>query len=282
MVRVFGRGRDDFVIGDLRDPALCAKAIDRGIDEVYQLAADMGGAGYLFTGEHDAEVLHNSALINLNVALVAAKHAVCKLLFTSSACIYPDYNQLDPESPNCTENTAYPAQPDSEYGWEKLFGERLYMAYSRNYGTQVRIARLHSVFGPEGAWNGGREKAPAAICRKVAQAKNGDDIDIWGDGTQTRSFLYVDECIDGLRRLMHSDFPEPVNIGSNEMVIGISGKRLGLRHVPGPIGVAGRNSDNRLIAEKLGWAPTRPLIEGLRDTYRWISSQVKAAVAAPG
>ena len=282
---------DDFVIGDLRDPALCAKAIDRGIDEVYQLAADMGGAGYLFTGEHDAEVLHNSALINLNVALVAAKHAVYKLLFTSSACIYPDYNQLDPESPNCTENTAYPAQPDSEYGWEKLFGERLYMAYSRNYGTQVRIARLHNVFGPEGAWNGGREKAPAAICRKVAQAKNGDDIDIWGDGTQTRSFLYVDECIDGLRRLMHSDFPEPVNIGSNEMVtinrmaemvIGISGKRLGLRHVPGPIGVAGRNSDNRLIAEKLGWAPTRPLIEGLRDTYRWISSQVKAAVAAPG
>jgi nucleoside-diphosphate-sugar epimerase len=225
------------------------------------------------------------------VALVAAKHAVYKLLFTSSACIYPDYNQLDPESPNCTENTAYPAQPDSEYGWEKLFGERLYMAYSRNYGTQVRIARLHNVFGPEGAWNGGREKAPAAICRKVAQAKNGDDIDIWGDGTQTRSFLYVDECIDGLRRLMHSDFPEPVNIGSNEMVtinrmaemvIGISGKRLGLRHVPGPIGVAGRNSDNRLIAEKLGWAPTRPLIEGLRDTYRWISSQVKAAVAAPG
>ena len=282
---------DDFVIGDLRDPALCAQAIDRGIDEVYQLAADMGGAGYLFTGEHDAEVLHNSALINLNVALVATKHAVHKLLFTSSACIYPDYNQLDPESPNCAENTAYPAQPDSEYGWEKLFGERLYMAYSRNYGTQVRIARLHNVFGPEGTWNGGREKAPAAICRKVAQAANGDDIEIWGDGNQTRSFLYVDECIEGLRRLMHSDFPGPVNIGSNEMVtinrmaemvIGISGKRLGLRHVPGPLGVAGRNSDNRLIAEKLGWGPTRPLIEGLRDTYRWISSQVKAAVAAHG
>ncbi len=280
---------DDFVIGDLRESVLCAEVIESGVDEVYQLAADMGGAGYLFTGEHDADVLHNSALINLNVSRTATKGAVSRLLYTSSACIYPEYNQLDPDSPNCAEHTAYPAQPDSEYGWEKLFSERLYMACSRNYGIQVRIARLHNVFGPEGTWDGGREKAPAAICRKVARAEDGDEIEIWGDGKQTRSFLYIDECLEGLRRLMRSDYPEPVNIGSDEMVtingmaemvIGISGKRLGLRHVPGSLGVAGRNSDNRLISEKLGWAPSRPLIDGLRGTYRWISSQVRVAVGA--
>ena len=206
-----------------------------------------------------------------------------RFFYSSSACIYPDYNQLDPDNPKCSEDSAYPAAPDSEYGWEKLFSERLYLAYGRNCGLDVRIARFHNVFGTEGAFSGGKEKAPAAICRKVAEAPDGGEIEIWGDGKQTRSFLYVDECVQGINRLLESDFPGPVNIGSEEMVtinqmaemvIGISGKKLSLRHIPGPLGVRGRNSDNRLIREKLEWAPSRPLVEGLEKTYRWIAEKI--------
>ncbi|BBM69087.1 NAD-dependent epimerase/dehydratase family protein [Rhodothermus marinus] len=276
---------DDFVLGDLRDPQVCARLFDRPIDEVYQLAADMGGAGYIFTGEHDADVMHNSALINLNMAKLCVEHKVKKVFYSSSACIYPAYNQQDPNNPKCSEDSAYPAMPDSEYGWEKLFSERLYLAFMRNYGLNVRIARLHNIFGPQGTWRGGREKAPAAICRKVAMAKDGDEIEIWGDGNQTRSFLYIDECIEGIRRLMESDFPGPVNIGSEEMVTinqlvdmvcEIAGKRLKKRHdLTKPQGVRGRNSDNRLIREKLGWAPSMPLKEGLRRTYAWIEQEVQ-------
>ncbi len=276
---------DDFVLGDLRDPYLCASLFDRKIDEVYQLAADMGGAGYIFTGEHDADVMHNSALINLNIAKLCVEHKVGKVFYSSSACIYPAYNQEDPNNPKCSEDSAYPAMPDSEYGWEKLFSERLYLAFMRNYGLNVRIARFHNIFGPQGTWRGGREKAPAAICRKVAMAKDGDEIEIWGDGQQTRSFLYIDECIEGVRRLMASDFPGPVNIGSEEMVTinqlvdmvcEIAGKSLKKRYdLTKPQGVRGRNSDNRLIREKLGWAPSMPLREGLERTYPWIEEQVK-------
>ncbi len=276
---------DDFVLGDLRDPYLCASLFDRKIDEVYQLAADMGGAGYIFTGEHDADVMHNSALINLNIAKLCVEHKVGKVFYSSSACIYPAYNQEDPNNPKCSEDSAYPAMPDSEYGWEKLFSERLYLAFMRNYGLNVRIARFHNIFGPQGTWRGGREKAPAAICRKVAMAKDGDEIEIWGDGQQTRSFLYIDECIEGVRRLMASDFPGPVNIGSEEMVTinqlvdmvcEIAGKSLKKRYdLTKPQGVRGRNSDNRLIREKLGWAPSMPLREGLERTYAWIEEQVK-------
>jgi nucleoside-diphosphate-sugar epimerase len=280
---------DDFVLGDLRDPQVCARLFDRPIDEVYQLAADMGGAGYIFTGEHDADVMHNSALINLNMAKLCVEHKVKKVFYSSSACIYPAYNQQDPNNPKCSEDSAYPAMPDSEYGWEKLFSERLYLAFMRNYGLNVRIARLHNIFGPQGTWRGGREKAPAAICRKVAMAKDGGEIEIWGDGNQTRSFLYIDECVEGIRRLMESDFPGPVNIGSEEMVTinqlvdmvcEIAGKRLKKRHdLTKPQGVRGRNSDNRLIREKLGWAPSMPLEEGLRRTYAWIEQQVRLWLA---
>lgn len=276
---------DDFVLGDLRDPQVCARLFDRKIDEVYQLAADMGGAGYIFTGEHDADVMHNSALINLNIAKLCVEHKVGKVFYSSSACIYPAYNQEDPNNPKCSEDSAYPAMPDSEYGWEKLFSERLYLAFMRNYGLNVRIARFHNIFGPQGTWRGGREKAPAAICRKVAMAEDGGEIEIWGDGQQTRSFLYIDECIEGVRRLMESDFPGPVNIGSEEMVTinqlvdmvcEIAGKRLKKRYdLSKPQGVRGRNSDNRLIREKLGWAPSMPLKEGLKRTYAWIEEQVK-------
>ena len=278
---------DEFLVGDLCDQNV-AKAAVEGIDEVYQLAADMGGAGYIFTGEHDAAVMHNSATINLNV-LDAGRHAgVKKFFYSSSACMYPEYNQLDPDNPKCSEDSAYPAAPDSEYGWEKLFSERLYLAYKRNYGLEVRIARFHNIFGPEGTWSGGREKAPAAVCRKVVQAADGGNIEIWGDGRQTRSFLYVDECVEGIRRLMESNFTGPVNLGSEEMVtinrlaemaIEIAGKSLSLRHIPGPLGVRGRNSDNRLIREKLDWVPSRPLREGLQKTYDWISAQVAASEA---
>lgn len=273
---------NDFIIGDLRDQAVCRKVV-QGIDEVYQLAADMGGAGYIFTGEHDATVMHNSATINLNILEAGHIAGVRKFFYSSSACIYPLYNQLDPENPKCTEKSAYPANPDSEYGWEKLFSERLYLSYMRNYGIEVHISRFHNIFGPEGTWKDGREKAPAALCRKVAETPNGGEIEIWGDGKQTRSFLYIDECLEGIRRLMESDFEGPVNIGSNEMVtinglgeaiMSIAGKRLAIRHVSGPLGVRGRNSDNRLILEKLGWAPTRPLQEGLEKTYAWIEKQV--------
>jgi len=275
---------DDFIIGDLRDPHICRYVLDMKFDGVFQFAADMGGAGYVFTGDNDADIMHNSALINLNVLEACHKRNIKRIFYSSSACMYPAYNQKDPENPKCSEDSAYPAEPDSEYGWEKLFSERLYLAFHRNYGLEVRIARYHNIFGPEGTWKGGREKAPAAICRKVAEAEDGGEIEIWGDGKQTRSFLYIDECIEGTLRLMNSDWTGPVNIGSEEMVtinklaemiIGISGKKLKIKHVPGPQGVRGRNSDNRLIKEKLGWAPSMPLIEGLKITYKWIEEQVK-------
>jgi nucleoside-diphosphate-sugar epimerase len=274
---------DDFVIGDLRDPSTCRYVVDRAFDEVYQLAADMGGAGFVFTGENDADIMHNSALINLNMLEACHKRNSRSMFYSSSACMYPAHNQLDPAHPTTSEDSAYPANPDSEYGWEKLFSERLYLAFLRNHDMRVRIARFHNIFGPEGTWRGGREKAPAAVCRKVAEAKDGGEIEIWGDGEQTRSFLYIDECLDGVTRLMRSNFVGPVNIGSEEMVTinrlaemvaRIAAKTLTLRHVPGPEGVRGRNSDNRLILEKLGWKPRRPLIDGLRETYSWIERQV--------
>jgi GDP-D-mannose 3',5'-epimerase len=255
----------------------------QGVDVVYQLAADMGGAGYIFTGEHDAAVMHNSASINLNMLGYGCRAGVKRMFYSSSACIYPERNQLDADNPNCSEDSAYPAAPDSEYGWEKLFSERLYMSYMRNRGVQVRIARFHNIFGPEGTWSGGKEKAPAAMCRKVAEAEAGGEIEIWGDGCQTRSFLYIDECLEGVRRLVESDFTGPVNIGSEEMVtinqlaelvMNIAGKKLTVRHIKGPLGVRGRNSDNRLIAEKLKWRPSRPLIDGLEKTYAWVDQQV--------
>jgi nucleoside-diphosphate-sugar epimerase len=252
-------------------------------DEVYQLAADMGGAGYIFTGENDANVMHNSATINLNVLDSAVKYGVKKIFYSSSACMYPEHNQLDPDNPNCEESSAYPANPDSEYGWEKLFSERLYLAYNRNYKLNVRIARFHNIFGPYGTYQGGKEKAPAAISRKVAETKDGGEIEIWGSGKQTRSFLYIDECVEGVLRLMKSDFIGPVNLGSDEMIsindlaksiIKISGKNIEIKNIDGPTGVKGRNSDNRLIYEKLNWKPTQPLYDGLVKTYDWVNKQV--------
>jgi GDP-D-mannose 3',5'-epimerase len=275
---------DDFVIGDLRRQDFCHSVIDRRFDEVYQLAADMGGAGYIFTGEHDADVMHNSASINLNILDACHKRNIKKIFYSSSACMYPEYNQKDPLNPKCSEDSAYPAAPDSEYGWEKLFSERVYLAFRRNYGISTHVARYHNIFGPEGTWTGGKEKAPAAICRKIAMAKNGEEIEIWGDGEQTRSFLYIDDCIEGTTRLLRSSFAGPVNIGSEEMVTinqlvdivaDIAGKQIEKRHVPGPLGVRGRNSDNRLIQEKLNWAPTSRLRAGLEVTYRWIDSQLR-------
>jgi GDP-D-mannose 3', 5'-epimerase len=276
---------DDFVIGDLRDPNFCRYVIDRRFDEVYQLAADMGGAGFIFTGENDADIMHNSATVNLNVLDASYKRSIGRIFYSSSACMYPAHNQEDPESPNCAEDSAYPAAPDSEYGWEKLFSERLYLSYARCYGMGVRIARYHNIFGPEGTWTGGREKAPAALCRKVALAADGSSVEIWGDGRQTRSFLYVSECVEGTLRLMRSGFIGPVNIGSEEMVtinqladmiMKIPGKTLEKRHIPGPLGVRGRNSDNRLINEVLGWGPSQPLAVGLRATYDWIEKQIRS------
>jgi len=275
---------DDFVIGDLRDPRLVEKIIDRPFDEVYQLAADMGGAGYVFSGEHDADIMHNSALCNLNVIFESQKKGVKKVFYSSSACIYPLYNQLDPDNPKLAESTAYPAAPDSDYGWEKLFSERMYAAFSRNYGIDVRVGRFHNIFGPEGAWNNGKEKSPAAMCRKVAEAPDGGMMEIWGDGKQTRSFLYIDECLEAVRRFMDSDFQGPMNIGSEEMVtindlaklaMDIAGKKLNIKHIDGPLGVRGRNSDNNLMKEKLGWSPSKPLRFGLEKTYNWINEQVK-------
>jgi GDP-D-mannose 3',5'-epimerase len=284
---------DDFAIGDLRDPAFCAAIVDRRFNEVYQLAADMGGAGFIFTGEHDAEIMHNSASVNLNILEACRRRAVSRVFYSSSACIYPAYNQEDPDNPNCAEASAYPAAPDSEYGWEKLFSERLYLSYQRNHDIAVRVARYHNIFGPEGTWQGGREKSPAALCRKVAAAPAGGDIEIWGDGQQTRSFLYIDECVEGSLRLMRSEFTGPVNIGSDEMVtindlarmvMQVAHKQLGIRHVPGPLGVRGRNSDNRMIRDKLGWAPSHRLETGIAITYRWIERQLggnrRAATAA--
>jgi len=275
---------DEFIIGDLRDQEVCRQITDRTYDEVYQLAADMGGAGYIFTGEHDADVMHNSATINLNILHRVQQTGVGKIFYSSSACIYPAYNQLDPSNPKCSEESAYPAEPDSEYGWEKLFSERLYGSYWRNYGIQVRVARFHNIFGPLGTWTGGKEKAPAAVCRKVAESPDNGTIEIWGDGLQTRSFLYVDECLEGIRRLVKSDFMGPVNIGSDEMVtinalaemaMEIAGKKLQIIHIPGPLGVRGRNSDNQMIHEKLCWRPAFPLQEGMERTYAWIAQQVR-------
>ncbi len=274
---------DDFMIGDLRDPYVVRQAVDRRFDEIYQLAADMGGAGYIFTGENDADVMHNSATINLNVLDAAHKRNNKRIFYSSSACMYPAYNQEDPDNPNCAEDSAYPAAPDSEYGWEKLFSERLYFAYGRNHGMEPRVARFHNIFGPLGTWTGGKEKAPAALCRKVASVSDGGQIEIWGDGLQTRSFLYIDECLEGVLRLTRSDFQGPVNIGSDEMVTinqlagmvaAIAGKTIDIRNIPGPTGVRGRNSDNRLIREKLSWAPQQPLKAGLEPTYQWIERQV--------
>ena len=276
---------DEFIKGDLRDPNLVKKVVDQPFDELYQLAADMGGAGFVFSGENDADIMHNSALINLNIVEASVKNYVKKIFYSSSACMYPERNQMDPSNPNCSEDSAYPAEPDSEYGWEKLFSERFYLAAYRNYGIDIRIARFHNIFGPKGSWNDGREKAPAAICRKVALASDNGEIEIWGDGTQTRSFLYIDECLEGINRLMQSSFIGPLNIGSNEMVsinklteiiMEIAGKKIKVKHIKGPLGVKGRNSDNRLIKEKLGWEPTLSLESGLRQTYKWILNQVNA------
>lgn len=275
---------DEFVVGDLRDPHVCHSVValsNDSFDEVYQLAADMGGMGYITS--HDAEVMHNSALINLNMVEECRLTGVKKIFYSSSACIYPEYNQLDPQNPKCTESSAYPAAPDTEYGWEKLFSERLYRSYARNYGMNIRIARFHNVFGPEGTWTGGKEKAPAALCRKVAEAQDGDNIQVWGKGDQTRSFLYIDECVEGILRLMNSDVEDVVNIGSEEMIsindltrliAKISGKNITVVNVRGPEGVRGRNSDNTLIKSKLGWAPSAKLEIGLRKTYPWILQQV--------
>lgn len=275
---------DDFIKGDLRDLSICNRSLEDGVEEVYQLAADMGGAGFVFTGENDTDIMHNSAMINLNMVDASLKAGIKKIFYSSSACMYPEYNQMDPDNPKCSEESAYPAEPDSEYGWEKLFSERFYLAANRNHGLEVRIGRFHNIFGPEGSWNDGREKAPAAFCRKVAETPDGGEIEMWGDGKQTRSFLYVDECLEGVRRLMESDVMEPVNIGSEEMVsinqlaamaMDIAGKKQSIKHIPGPLGVRGRNSDNKFIEEKLGWAPNFPLRKGLDKTYEWIEKQVE-------
>jgi len=276
---------DDFIIGDLRLLDVVQHVINSGgiIDEIFQLAADMGGAGYIFTGDHDSNVMHNSGMINLNIIDEATKANVKKIFYSSSACIYPEYNQLDPDNPKCSEDSAYPAAPDSEYGWEKLFSERLYLAYHRNHNIPVRIARFHNIYGPLGTWQGGREKAPAAICRKVAEADDGGTIDVWGDGQQTRSFLYIDACIDSVMKLMNSDLIGPYNIGSDEMVTinqlvetaaNVANKAIRINHIDGPLGVRGRNSDNELILKDLGWAPNFPLHDGINHTYHWIQSQI--------
>jgi len=275
---------DDFVVGDLRLAGVWERILDFPCDEAYQFAADMGGAGYIFTGLHDAQVMHNSAMINLHMADFGSRRGVKKVFYSSSACMYPAYNQEDPDNPNCAEGSAYPAAPDSEYGWEKLFSERLYLSYFRNNGLDVRIARFHNIFGPEGTWTGGKEKAPAALCRKIGEQPDGGEIEIWGDGKQTRSFLIIDECIEAVRRLMNCPtFRGPVNIGSDEMVtinqmaemiMQIAGKQLTIKHIPGPQGVRGRNSDNRMILAELGWAPSMPLAKGLAVTYAWIREQL--------
>ena len=284
----------EFIKCDLTDPKAVELVIHEGCDELYQLAADMGGAGYIFTGENDANVMHNSALINLNVAKECVVKKVGKVFYSSSACMYPEHNQMDPENPNCIESSAYPANPDSEYGWEKLFSERLFLAFNRNYNLNVRVARFHNIFGPQGTWNGGKEKAPAAMIRKVAEAVEGGEIEVWGDGSQTRSFLHVSECVEAVLRLMKSDFLGPVNIGSEEMVtinqlaqmaIDISGKKLTIHNIQGkefynkygfqcPIGVKGRNSENTLYRQEIGWEVSQSLKKGMENTFKWISDKV--------
>jgi GDP-D-mannose 3',5'-epimerase len=299
---------NEYVCGDLRDPMLVSRIMmtptqtsesDRinSFDEVYQLAADMGGAGYIFTGENDANVMHNSALINLNITHEAAKKSVKRVFYSSSACMYPEHNQLDPNNPNCEESSAYPANPDSEYGWEKLFSERLFLAFNRNYGLDVRVARFHNIFGPMGTWTGGKEKAPAAMCRKAAEVGIDEYIEVWGDGQQTRSFLYIDDCLEAVLRFMRQEeFYGPVNIGSEEMVtinqlaemaleIADKKERSYIKNIAGeefknkygfkcPVGVRGRNSDNKLYKEKMGWEVSMPLIEGMSKTFEWINKQV--------
>lgn len=270
---------DGFILGDLRIPGVVRQIFKDRFDEIYQFAAEMGGAGYIFTGQHDAKILHSSAQINLNIleAFRIQKHGKC--FFASSACVYPTGNQMDPQTPICSEDSVYPALPDSEYGWEKLFAERLYLSYARNYGVRCCIARLHNVYGPFGIYEGGREKAPAALCRKVALAAHGGNIELWGDGAQTRSFTYIDDAIEGIRRMMMTTENEAINLGSEEMVsinelarmiIELSGKQLSICHIEGPMGVRGRNSDNRLIRARLGWEPNIPLRNGLQKTYQWI------------
>ena len=274
---------DKFVVCDLRDQAMCNDLMQEGFEEIYQLAADMGGAGYVFTGKHDADIMHNSAQINLNILDSCKRSKAKRVFYSSSACIYPKFNQQDENNPNLTEDSAYPAAPDSDYGWERLFSERMFLAFHRNYGLEVRIARYHNIFGPEGTWQGGREKVPAAMCRKISQATDGGSIEMWGDGNQKRSFLYIDECLEGSIRLMRSDWSGPVNIGSEEMVsinqlaniiMKIAGKTLTINHTEGPVGVRSRRSDNNLISKKLNWQPTQPLTEGLKLTYSWIEKQV--------
>ena len=276
---------DEFIIADLRDKNHVEVVIDETIDEVYQLAADMGGSTYINTGEHDSDVMHNSCLINLNVLHECSKKNVKKIFYSSSACVYPEYNQLDPDNPKCSEDTTYPAEPDSEYGWEKLFSERLYFVFHKDFPKlDIRVARFHNIYGPYGTYDGGKEKAPAAFCRKVALAKDGEEVEVFGDGFQTRSFLLVDECIEGILKLMDSDFKGPVNIGSEEMInmndfmemiIKISGKNLTIKNTPfHGVGVRGRNSDNKLIQEKLGWSPNFPLEKGIKITYDWINNVI--------
>jgi nucleoside-diphosphate-sugar epimerase len=274
---------DDFLQDDLRNPSICSEAFDQEYDEVYQLAADMGGAGFIFTGENDADIMHNSSIINLNALEECKKKNIKNIFYSSSACIYPEHNQTNPNNPLCTEDSAYPANPDSEYGWEKLFSERLYLSYAKNYKLNCKIGRYHNIFGPLGTWRGGREKAPAALCRKIAQAENRGSIDVWGDGLQTRSFLYIDECLEGTIRLLRSNWSGPVNIGSDEMVtidqlakmiMKIANKDIKINYIQGPTGVRGRNSDNKLIKAKLQWQPKLPLKEGLQKTYNWIFKQV--------
>ena len=294
---------DEYVSADLRNPVLVKEIMSvresdsiHPFDEVYQLAADMGGAGYIFTGDNDANVMHNSAMINLNVAFEASRQDTRRVFYSSSACMYPEHNQLDADNPNCEESSAYPANPDSEYGWEKLFSERMFLAFNRNYKLDVRVARFHNIFGPMGTWTGGKEKAPAAMCRKVAETPEGGSIEVWGTGNQTRSFLYIDDCIEAVLRFMRQDqFLGPVNIGSEEMVtinqlaqmaIDISKKNLSIDNIQGeefvekygfvcPVGVMGRNSDNNLYKEKMGWEVSMPLIDGMTKTYNWIAEQVK-------
>lgn len=274
---------DEFYVMDLREQENVRKLVTADIDEIYQLAADMGGAGYIFTGEHDADIMHNSVTINLNILDEMRKKGIKKVFYSSSACMYPEHNQMDPNNPLLSEDSAYPANPDSEYGWEKLFSERLYLCYAKNYGFQVRIARFHNVFGPHGSWNNGKEKAPAALCRKVATVEENGVIEIWGPGTQTRSFLFIDECLEGVQRLMNSDFSGPVNLGSERMIsindlvfliAKLVGKKVNVKNIPGPMGVMGRTSDNRLIREKLNWAPAENLEEGLMKTFNWITQQI--------
>ncbi len=275
---------DEFIVGDLRDAGLCREAIDRPFDEVYQLAAEMGGAEFIYDGNHDADILRSGMLIDLNVLESCRRRAIKRIFFPSSACVYPTRNQQDAQNPNCAEGSVYPAAPDSEYGWGKLFGERLYLSHGRDGSIEPRIARYHNIFGPEGAWQGGREKAPAALCRKIAEASDGGSIEIWGDGQQSRSFLFVSEAIEGTVRLMRSDVATPLNIGSDELItingladliMSIAGKTLHKNAVAGPVGVRGRKSDNRLIRQMLGWAPSMALREGLERTYAWIESQVR-------